>query len=129
MSDSTRGQKIRGECRHFRGIRKSTCAAGVRYADVWAEPEPGTPRALPCLAIIGYCERVDTCEKYDPLTPEEAEERDRANLKAAEEFVAKLRANICPICDRAIEARVKVGRCVYAKPCGHRLGQAMRRTK
>jgi len=119
-----RRNRITEECRHFHGIRVAKCEAGVVYRDVWGD---GAPRALPCLAIPGKCERLDTCDKYDPLTEEEVEAREREIERRVEEMIAKLKANICPVCDRPIRARARQGRCVYAVPCGHRLGQAMRK--
>lgn len=46
-------------------------------------------------------------------------------------FLERLAKGLCPHCGDDPKEFVQVGRCVYAKPCGHRLGTvdaaAMRR--
>lgn len=40
----------------------------------------------------------------------------------AKQFLEELKQNICPRCHLDIVEYEQIGRCVYAKPCGHRLG-------
>lgn len=45
-------------------------------------------------------------------------------MKAAvDDWAKSLAKNICPECKQAIKDKYQAGRCVYARPCGHRLYQ------
>ncbi len=45
------------------------------------------------------------------------------------DWADKLKNWVCPDCDAKIEEQVQAGRCVYAKPCGHRLFQGKAQKK
>lgn len=46
-----------------------------------------------------------------------------ADVDVVKAWCEKLRNNVCPHCDAPIAQQEQVGRCVYARPCGHRLYQ------
>lgn len=50
---------------------------------------------------------------------------DDAAMGVVERWLHKLRSNVCPHCDAPIAQQEQVGRCVYARPCGHRLYQGI----
>jgi len=58
-------------------------------------------------------------------------EQERAKASTAHErlrhlaalFLDRLAVGLCGHCGATIMERTKVGRCTYAKPCGHRQGQ------
>lgn len=39
------------------------------------------------------------------------------------DYLEKIKNNICPICGKEIKRKYKLGRCVYAAPCQDRLYQ------
>lgn len=59
------------------------------------------------------------------MTPEECEAETAKLIAAADAFEAALALGKCPHCGAQIQRRETVGRCAYARPCGHRLGQTM----
>jgi hypothetical protein len=65
-------QKTMTRCRHFTGLMRDTCEAGVRYADV--KDTTTRPIRLPCLSDEGC---LTTCEKASFPTREEAETEER----------------------------------------------------
>lgn len=48
---------------------------------------------------------------------------------AARLYLEELANHICPICHKPAESEDQVGRCVYARPCGHRMFQGKARKK
>ena len=112
-------------CRHYSGLMKEECSAGVRYADVKG---PGKPMNYPCFK--DRCEGT-SCSSQSFYTDEEAWDRIEESRRSISEYFGKLAANVCPICDAPVERQRQVGPCVYAVPCGHRLfqGRAQRRKK
>ncbi len=48
---------------------------------------------------------------------------------AIQRYFENLNADLCPFCQAKIEEEQQVGRCVYAKPCGHRLYQGRAKTE
>jgi hypothetical protein len=109
-----------GWCVHFNGMMNQTCRLGIAYDTVRGQ-ERGQ---FPCLKQT-YTDptRTDLCSSAEYLTV------DQAKVKA-DEKMARIRAKLermvegyCIQCDQKIERQVKVGRCLYAEPCGHRLGQ------
>lgn len=108
-------------CRHFTGIHKDVCGAGIEYSSV-RDHQPGYRMARwPCLTYDGKA--ATTCDKFSPYTAEEAEQIVTEGDRAVEKFLADLAAGNCPHCGVKVEEQTQVGPCVYAKPCGHRLGQ------
>ncbi len=57
------------------------------------------------------------------VRPEEVAEKEREANAVLQEFLDNLANNICPHCKTPIAEKRQVGRCVYARPCGHRLYQ------
>lgn len=109
-------------CVHFNDVMNKTCHVGIAYADVTAEGS-GKGR-FPCLKENATDPtRTDLCERAEYLTEEQAK------VKAAEReahlriFHQKIADGICTACDQKVERQRQVGRCVYAEPCGHRIGQ------
>ena len=105
-------------CVHFRGIQHGTCAAGVRYADVQGDGV-GIDR-YPCFRDCTYGE---TCSRRRFPAAEEIAAEERRLEDALRQFLDRLENNECPHCGRPLTRKVQVGRCVYGKPCGHRLYQ------
>jgi len=69
-----------------------------------------------------------TFEDGTPIFPNRVPPREGPpQLERDMKFIAaefeKLAKNVCPHCDGAIARQEQVGRCVYARPCGHRLYQ------
>lgn len=46
-----------------------------------------------------------------------------AHMEMLEKANELLQKDICPQCERSINEKKQIGRCVYAYPCGHRLYQ------
>lgn len=113
-------------CVHFTGLplierMSPTCKAGVKYDSVKVV-RPGTPHAWPCLP--GIAGAAGECAKRVFPTPEQVEEHFRQIDESVARFVSKLReGKVCPHCDVALTKTVRIGRCLYAEPCGHRIGQ------
>jgi hypothetical protein len=114
-----------GWCVHYTGLvgrageprEGRRCKAGVLYDEVKRLPMPGRGYQLPCLGD------PDTeCALREAVTPEQEGE----DLRIVDEHVRKHFAVVatghCPHCGREMTQR-KIGRCLYAKPCGHRLNE------
>lgn len=108
-------EQIGNWCRHFNGIDKGTCKAGVRYEDVRGSVASKT---YPCFKENGCAER---CPSTSFLSEQEIAEEVKRSQEHAAKFLAELaEGKTCPHCHRPIEKRRQVGRCVYASPCGCR---------
>jgi hypothetical protein len=60
------------------------------------------------------------------MNDDQHEENDRAILEGKllmEEFARRMENGLCFVCGEKVSAVEQVGRCIYAKPCGHRQGQ------
>lgn len=106
-------------CKHFDGIQHDTCLVGVSYSGLLQEG-----RRLPCIPQRVGDERLQApCSQIAYPTREEAEaEQQRVEVIIAQRL-ADIQAGLCPHCRRKIESKRQVGPCIYAEPCGHRLGQ------
>ena len=111
-------------CRHYNGLMNETCKAGVRYADV--KLSPPVPLGYPCFKDKG-CTHL--CALVSFPTLEEIEQEKQQARESLERYLGKIAENICPHCETPITEQVQVGRCAYAKPCGHRLFQGKAKTK
>lgn len=110
------------QCRHFTGIHQDICKAGIRYDSV-RDHQPGYRMARwPCLTL-DKSPAATICEKRDYWTAEESRAMVASDDAAVAKFIADLDAGNCPHCGRPVEKQEQVGSCVYASPCGHRLGQ------
>ena len=110
-------------CIHFTGIQNEKCAAGVEYKSVRDSSGPGMAR-WPCLTL--NCKPAITeCARREFPTPEQIEQWEREILAVTERMVKDAAEGRCIHCHEPIDVREHVGRCVYAKPCGHRQGQAL----
>lgn len=49
--------------------------------------------------------------------------------KAIREYFEALAGGLCPTCHEPVEQKDQVGRCVYARPCGHRMFEGKVRMK
>jgi hypothetical protein len=114
-----------GWCIHYTGLlgrageprEGRRCNAGVLYDEVKRLPEPGRGYKLPCLG------NSDTeCALRVAVTPEQEAESERIALERIALHARVIRAGHCPHCGLEMTSR-KIGRCIYAKPCGHRLNE------
>jgi hypothetical protein len=102
-------------CRHYQthNGRFPSCAVGI---DVKSLPTVRGNRVCFKPSIGGCVMR----EEKDPVeTRRMVDELDTA-MRAA---VHRLNSGLCPHCGAEPESVEVVGRCSYAKPCGHRIGQ------
>lgn len=109
-----------GKCIHFRGIQHATCEAGVSMVSVRDASQPGY--RWPCLTL-NERPAATTCELYREPTPEEIAADEAAWAARIEEALARTKRGECSDCGTKVTAVRQVGRCVYAEPCGHRVGQ------
>ena len=123
MSDIER--QVRDEmarCVHFTGVQHNQCKAGVVYLSVRDASGKG-PYRWPCLTRGESA--ITTCAKRQLPTRAQAEKTVTERETHVQAFLAKVRdGKVCPTCDKPITGRQRVGRCIYLRPCGHRLGQA-----
>ena len=111
--------QIRNACRHFNGIGHDVCEMGVAYDDV-RDTNTGGMYAWPCL-LPKRTEIV--CPHFAQYSDDEIRAQVAAIRASHEAFAQSLEANKCPECGAAIVKKEQVGRCVYARPCNHRLYQ------
>lgn len=116
MTPPTPKQMASG-CRHFTGLLNSVCTAGIPYKDMIRNSG-----CLPCLPpSTNACAK--TCPFFEYKTVEEIERERQITEAAILMYSEKLSHSICPHCNEPIESQFQIGRCVYARPCGHRLYQ------
>lgn len=113
-------------CRHFTGLPLGArdlgaCAAGHRY-ETAVDPKVREVDRFVCLG------RADTtlCPGYQRPTPEELVADEAADEAMFAEVSRRFERGECIHCGAKIARSVKVGRCLYAEPCGHRQGQVGR---
>jgi hypothetical protein len=97
-------------CIHFTGIGDETCAVGIPYDTL--------PGPLPCIPLGVH----QHCAKRELPTPEAVAASESQFLEAVNQAIEKLANGICPHCDAKMDGIRASDRCVYAEPCGHRLG-------
>lgn len=116
---------VRLACIHFNGLEigDKTCDAGIRYSDV-QDDSPGG-RRWPCMpSLPGRAPCTIECPKKRVRTPEEVAAFEAEVNAAVEQSLARAARGECHHCGAPVEAKIREGRCLYAKPCGHRIGQA-----
>jgi hypothetical protein len=103
-------------CVHFSGIHHDKCRAGVAYATV--KNFLGEGRIYPCVApeVMTCASRQLPTQEQAEVLADQAEEHHRA-------FMAKIALGVCASCDVEAADFKQVGKCIYAMPCGHRVGQ------
>lgn len=111
-----------GTCVHFRGIQHATCAAGIDMKPVRDSSQPG-PYRWPCMTLKADSPATTTCPSYRDPTPEEIAADEAAWNKRLDEMRDNARKGLCNACGVKTTSVRQVGRCVYADPCGHRIGQ------
>jgi hypothetical protein len=104
-------------CIHFTGIQHDRCAAGVDYMSV--RDLSVRPARFPCT----NSDAVTKCVRRELPTREQVHAEMAEENAAIEAFLTKLRDGICPHCGKKPDDFEQVGHCVYARPCGHRIGQ------
>lgn len=109
----------RPKCVHFNGIQ-NTCAAGLDPMSFRDTSGKGMA-TFPCLDLGKPCAAI--CPQRRVMTDEEQDAEHAELMAAVAKFEADLASGACPTCQKKIEKRERVGRCEYARPCGHRLGQ------
>lgn len=120
-------------CIHYRAMsgpwngkdfeKVEACEVGVRYDDVKVVTDH---LHMPCFfsdmhnpALYGKLH----CERMQYPTQEQVERYEIASRQSIEKYMTELKADICPHCHQPIKEYQKIGRCVYASPCGDRLYQ------
>lgn len=115
-------------CVHFNGLgigargEGKRCRAGVRYLDVRDDSDGA--RRWPCMPPLGQrlpC--TTTCEHKRLPTAEEVAAFEVETRAVVDEALAKIARGECHWCGAKVERRRQIGRCQYAEPCGHRIGQ------
>lgn len=48
---------------------------------------------------------------------------------AVQAYFHALQNGLCPVCRQPVEQEQQIGRCVYARPCGHRMYQGKAKKK
>lgn len=61
------------------------------------------------------------CPQFAAYSEEEIATMVERNAQVARQYFVDLEANICPHCQTPIAKTEQVGRCRYARPCGHRI--------
>jgi hypothetical protein len=109
-------EQIANRCRHFNGIDRKVCDAGVGYLDV--RDDTTSPYRWPCFKSDNC---VIRCERASFFSEQEiADEVARVQAHAVEFLTTLATGKVCPHCKMPITKRYEVGRCVYADPCGCR---------
>lgn len=113
---------VLGRCIHFNGLQHDRCKAGVLVLSV-RDISPPRPYRWPCITFVGAPPCATTCASFRAETQEERDARTASTLAAAEQHCRKLAHGHCPTCNTLIGEFRQEGCCVYAEPCGHRIGQ------
>lgn len=106
-------------CKHFTGLDKPACELNIPYDSV--RDSESHPYQWACL----HHGARHLCGSFELHSAEEIAEREREVAAIMEKFLAfeQKRSTACPHCGVHVEQLEQVGRCVYSKPCGHRLWQ------
>lgn len=107
--------RIAQACRYFNGLRHKTCEAGIPYWPQGPQPcflDDPSPHTCPSRVFLeGDALTQAARERYGEI-------RDAIALMTARGYKQE-----CLVCGAPVASRRKVGRCLYADPCGHRQGQ------
>ncbi len=121
------------KCKYFNGLINKKCEFGIEYKDVAVESGiPNMPpiyqHVYPCVAFGLPVEPEVMAQVEQKCAPcvYPSKEEEEADRKRVEERIAewshKIASNVCPTHNIPITKK-QVGRCIYAEPCGCRLGQ------
>lgn len=111
-------------CIHFNGLMEKVCRAGVSYDDPKFGERQQYRKELPCLKERPTDPtRTDLCDHCEYLTEEQAKAKAAETEARLHALFQKMKDGICTTCDQKVQRERQVGRCVYAEPCGHRIGQ------
>jgi hypothetical protein len=108
------------KCAHFSGIQ-NICGAGIDPVSVRDSSHAG-PYRWPCITL-NKRRAVTTCPSYRELTSAEIEAEEAEFRTAFAKMNERTKRGECNACGVKTTAVRQDGRCVYAEPCGHRLGQ------
>ncbi len=92
----------------------AVCQKGIQRVNRW-----GSFTNWPCFLGNGSCELFKTYSKQEV---EEIEKENSDYVRKLWDFDAR-KTEDCPNCGQHVDGLSKVGRCVYARPCGCRLWQ------
>lgn len=124
MNKRTLAEQISGKCKHFTGIQHDTCKAGVNYLGLVGGVRTGIGCKIPCTGDKGCAHAPDIavvpCALREFPTPEEVEAEEAEIREALAQALSEMAEGICTTCHTKIKHYDQVGRCVYARPCGHR---------
>lgn len=114
-------------CKHFNGLRNEACDLDIEYKTVTDYPESRANEApffQKTVACFGFddAECSITCSKREFYTPEEIEAKAAASLERLRQYSEDYKNDICPN-HKIPMVKKQIGRCIYADPCGCRLGQ------
>jgi len=110
-------EQIGGWCIHFNGIGNDACKLNIPYDTVTDNHK----RKLPCIKQ-NECSEFCTSAQF-PTEQDVAKRVAEINKHVAQYLTTMAEGKVCPQCQRPIESRRQVGRCIYVYPCGHRVGQ------
>jgi hypothetical protein len=102
-------------CRHYTSpLQADSCRAGIAYDTV--------ARPVPCVKF-SRTSNWGQCPAFSEYTTAELDQQEREKQEGLRRFLQALAEGTCPHCGATVERREQVGRCVYGRPCGHRLYQ------
>jgi len=104
-------------CVHFNGVQHGRCRAGVPYDSVRADARPGL-RNFPCFGAAEL-----PCQNRSLPSLEEAERIVDEREAAVAVALARIANGVCIECGVESTDWKQAGHCIYAMPCGHRVGQ------
>lgn len=123
-----RNRERRGKtCRHFTGIINEVCELGINYDTVTSFPASRADHP-PFMQTARACFGRDdeecsiVCPKREFYTKDELDEQERQQYERLNQYFEDLKNDICPNHKIPITKK-QIGRCIYADPCGCRLGQ------
>lgn len=106
-----------GDCKFFTGYQNGTCKAGVNYRKLVGGPNLGWAARLPCLPNSPFRKEQCVCDKFSPMTLEEAQAEERSIKATFDQFLTartaalatKLEHGIitCPRCSGKLRFNTK----------------------
>jgi hypothetical protein len=109
-------------CTYFTGLAEKMCQQGIAYRTLGAG-------GIPCVPVPGRDEaaRQAICALLTFPTPEECQRDREEEARAIKDWIIEAQARsvrgACVQCGTTLTATRQIGRCIYAEPCGCRLGQ------